>query len=184
MARPGDDERRGGGRQPRDSLPTGRWSGPSLAITSSALSRHYGPQRSAGSNAGCAGSLGHEAPGASIDRSNSSVNNPLPGRDRARRISELPHRTSPVRSRTPALWRRKYNLRDRHVVICRVFLSPARRPRRPRKNPSRVPRTYRRYPCNRAPIIRDHIRQKRGGPKPITSINNYESYTYDDIGTG
>ena len=55
MARPGDDERRGGGRQPRDSLPTGRWSGPSLAITSSALSRHYGPQRSAGSNAGCAG---------------------------------------------------------------------------------------------------------------------------------
>ena len=55
MPRLGDDERRGGERQPRDSLPTGHRSGPSLAITSSALSRHHGPQRSAESNVGCAG---------------------------------------------------------------------------------------------------------------------------------
>ena len=38
MPLPGDDECRGRGRQSRDSLPTGRRSGLSLAITSSALS--------------------------------------------------------------------------------------------------------------------------------------------------
>ena len=64
----------------------------------------------------------------------------------------------------------KCNIRHRRIVICVVFLSPSRRLRRPRPHLSRAPPTYRRFPCNRAKNIRDNIRYKRVGPRPIIYI--------------
>ena len=67
----------------------------------------------------------------------------------------------------------KCNIRHRRIVICVVFLSPSRRLRRPRPHLSRAPPTYRRFPCNRAKNIRDNIRYKRVGPRPIIYITYY-----------
>ena len=76
----------------------------------------------------------------------------------------------------------KCNIRHRRIVSCVVFLSPTRRLGRPRSHLSRVPPTYRRFPCDRARNIRDNIRHKRVGPISTASVNRYESYSYDDIG--
>ena len=71
---------------------------------------------------------------------------------------------------------------ERNVQHCVVFLSPTRRLGRPRSHLSRVPPTYRRFPCDRAKNIRDNIRHKRVGPIPTASVKRYESYSYDDVG--
>ena len=176
MLRPGDDERRGRGRQPRDSLPTGRWSGPSLAITSPALSRRHGPHRSAESNVGCAGRSATRPPEPPLiarTRPSTTLSPDAP----YFQIASLPAASMFVHALAVAT---KCNIRHCRIVICVVFLSPSRRLRRPRSHLSRVPPTYRKLPCDRARNIRDNIRQRRVGSRPRTSITYYESYSYDD----
>ena len=107
---------------------------------------------------------------------------PLPGRDRARRASRLPHRPPPVRSRTPALWRRNATFGIAGSSSAWSFLAPRDACGAQRSHLSRVPPTYRRFPCDRAKNIRDNIRDRRVGPIPTTSVMRYESHSYDDIG--
>ena len=107
---------------------------------------------------------------------------PRPGRDRARRTSEiasLPAASTFANSRAVAT---KCDIRHRRIVICVVFLSPSRHLRRPRSHLSWVPLTYRRFSCDRARNIRDNIRHRRIGPRPTTSVKPYKSYSYDDAG--
>ncbi len=107
---------------------------------------------------------------------------PFPGRDRARRTSRLPHRPPPVRSRTPALWRRNATFGIAGSSSAWSFLAPRDACGAQRSHLSRVPPTYRRFPCDRAKNIRDNIRDRRVGPIPTTSVMRYESHSYDDIG--